>query len=304
MKRLLKGTARHQPKSCLVLYRIQYRRPVVTILMDCLRVPYAPELSLSRRKDADYSPESIPPSEGPQLPLPESTPESVPAAPRHETFANSIPRPVASPVIEKDLPAIPTPSPQLSNGPIPSSFPVPPSAASRSAELLAILEPTRAPLTSAYLDHSRNLSAADSDSIQEWSNTVASFNAVKPKKKKLAPRPHVEDPGRPRTSGHSDAVVRVHPIANMPNNIKITTHRPATSATNYRPGSQQSSRSVPGRFPPADSSVHVMPPLPSPTHIAAMYRPASRASKMSASVSGETANATPEKMRLMRASPA
>ena len=251
---------------------------------------------LSRRKDADTSPEPTPLTQPARSKIQDFTREAASPQPQKESLAISVPPRLPSPSIEKDLPAIPDPTPPQSAIEQTNT----PAATSKSPELPEI-EPSL-PLTSAYLEHTRHLSTADSDSIQEWSNTVASFNAIKPKKKKLGPRPHVEGPSRPRTSGNSEHATRTRPVANLPTSVRVTTSRPATSGTNHRPGSQQSSRSVPGRFPPSDSPMHIMPPLPSPTHLASMYRPGSRASKaMSPSVSGENANATPEKLRLMKA---
>ena len=253
---------------------------------------------LSRRKEADTSPEPTPPTEPTQARTREPTLGSNSLPPRKDSLAVSSPSPLPSPSMEKDLPAIPDATPPQTGIAKAAAAQV----LSDSSELFAPLDTPPMPLTSAWLEHSRHLSTADSDSIQEWSTNVASFNAIKPKKKKLGPRPHVEGPSRPRTSGNSETAVRMRPVANLPTTVRVNTVRPATSSTSQRPGSQQSSRSVPGRFPMSDSPVHIMPPLPSPTHIASVYRPASRASRgISASVSGETANATPEKLRLMKA---
>ena len=253
---------------------------------------------LSRRKEADTSPEPTPSIEPPQAKTRDPAPGSIPIPPRKESLAVSSSSPLPSPSTEKHLPAIPDPTPPQTG----TSEPAAAQVESSSSELFAPLDTPPMPLTSAWLEHTRHLSTADSDSIQEWTTNVASFNAIKPKKKKFGPRPHVEGPSRPRTSGTSETAVRTRPVANLPTSVRVNTVRPTTSSTNQRPGSQQSSRSVPGRFPMTDSPVHIMPPLPSPTHVPSVYRPASRASKgISASVSGETANATPEKLRLMKA---
>jgi hypothetical protein len=248
---------------------------------------------LSRRKDLSTSPEPRSTPTPPPAPTPEPTKELTPQLPQKENLAPAAPSPIPSPSIDKDLPAIPEPSP--------TAYVLP--EVQREPEKPIEDEP-RPSLSASHLEHNRHLSTADSDTIQEWTNNVAAFSTIKPKKKKLAPRPHVEGPGRPRTSGNSETPGRTRPVANLPTSIRVTNTRPTTSTTNdKRPGSQQSSKSVPGRFPtqPQESPVHIMPPLPSPTHIASMYRPVSRASRRPASVTTENANATPEKLRLMKA---
>ncbi len=252
---------------------------------------------LSRRKEANTSPEPTPPTGLTKVTTREPTPGSASIPPRKDSLAVSSPSPLQSPSIEKDLPAIPNPTPPHIGIGEPAAR-----QTSNSSDLFAPLDTPPVPLTSAWLEHSRHLSTADSDSIQEWSTNVASFNAIKPKKKKLGPRPHVEGPSRPRTSGNSETAVRTRPIANLPTGVRVNTTRPTTSSTNHRPSSQQSSRSVPGRFQMSDLPVPIMPPLPSPNYIAAVYRPTSRASRgVPTSGSGEIANATPEKLRLMKA---
>lgn len=240
---------------------------------------------LSRRKDMEASPEPV------VAPTPITSPEPVqetaPPPVSKDNLAPSTQASLPSPGIDKDLPAIP----QLS----PTAYVLPEITPQGEGTPASDSRPS---LSISRLEHHRQISTADSDSIQEWTNNVAAFSTIKPKKKKLAPRPHVEGPSRPQTSGNSEAAARIRPVANLPTSIRVTNTRPNTSATN-RPGSQQSSKSVPGRFPPPESPIHIMPPLPSPTHIASMYRPVSRASR--ASVTTENANVTPEKMRLMKA---
>jgi len=147
---------------------------------------------------------------------------------------------------------------------------------------------------------SHHLSPVDSDSISQWSSNVASYATVKPKKKKLGPRPHVESSSRPKTSGTSDGTLRARPIANLPTSIRVSNR--SLINISLRPGSQQSTRSVPIRFAPSSQST-VRPPLPSPSHVASFYRgPESRpTASRPPSVATEVPSATPEKMRLMKA---
>jgi hypothetical protein len=156
------------------------------------------------------------------------------------------------------------------------------------------------PLTMEQIKSSPHLSNTESNSISRWSSEVAAY-AVKPKKKKLGPRPHVEPPGRPRTSGTSESNVRVRPVANLPTTVKISTDR-ARVPLSLRPGSQQSSKSVPGKFPTAHSVSNV-PPMPPGNHMAPYYRPESRSViHQTPSITSEiSTTATPEKIRLMKA---
>ncbi|KAK5237504.1 hypothetical protein LTR47_001770 [Exophiala xenobiotica] len=149
--------------------------------------------------------------------------------------------------------------------------------------------------------HSRHLSTAESDSISQWSSNVASYASVKAKKKKLGPRPHVETPHRPKTSGTVDSSISIRPIANLPNSIRVS-NRPLLSLSG-RPGSQQSTRSVPGRFANSTHSFNGPPPLPSLSHIQSLYNPIESRPAISrpASVTTEASTATPEKLRMMKA---
>lgn len=149
--------------------------------------------------------------------------------------------------------------------------------------------------------HTRHLSAAESDSISQWSSNVASYATVKPKKKKLGPRPHVESGHRPKTSGTSETSLNVRPVANLPNSIRVTNR--SVVSLSLRPGSQQSTRSVPGRFPHSSHNTTLVPPLPSPSHLAPLYKTSESRPTISrpASVNTEGTTATPEKLRLMKA---
>lgn len=157
------------------------------------------------------------------------------------------------------------------------------------------------PLTT-HPPHARHLSAAESDSISQWSSNVASYTAVKPtKKKKFGPRPHVESGHRPKTSGTSETSLNVRPVANLPNSIRVSNR--SVASLSLRPGSQQSTRSVPGRFPHSTHPINIAPPLPSPSLLAPLYKQTeSRHTKSRpGSVNTEGNTATPEKLRLMKA---
>ena len=127
------------------------------------------------------------------------------------------------------------------------------------------------------------------------------YSAYKPKKK-LGPRPHKEPEGRPKTSGAASKEQRA--VANLPTNLRISNRVPATIVA--RPGSQQSSRSVPSNFrhrsellPPAPA-----PPLPQPaSQIAELYKPTDAGPFISATALNPQRgpSTTPEKLRLMKA---
>ncbi|KIW11987.1 hypothetical protein PV08_09261 [Exophiala spinifera] len=148
---------------------------------------------------------------------------------------------------------------------------------------------------------SHHLSPAESDSISQWSSNVASYAGVKPKKKKLGPRPHVEATNRPKTSGTADSNLGVRPVANLPHSIRVNNRSLLTLSG--RPGSQRSTRSVPGRFANSSHSFSGPPPLPSPSHIQSLYNPIENrpAASRPASVTTEASAATPEKLRMMKA---
>ncbi|KAL2438602.1 hypothetical protein ABEF95_012037 [Exophiala dermatitidis] len=149
---------------------------------------------------------------------------------------------------------------------------------------------------------SHHLSPAESDSISQWSNNVvASYTSIEPKKKKLGPRPHIEAAHRPKTSGTTDGVLDVRPVANLPNRVRVS-NKPVLTAS-LRPGSQHSTKSVPARFAPAGHSINAPPHLPSPTRLQHLYKPSEGQPSLSrpASATAETSAATPEKLRLMKA---
>lgn len=128
-----------------------------------------------------------------------------------------------------------------------------------------------------------------------------SYEPYKPKVKR-GPRPHVETETRPQTAGASKKPQTQRLVANLPTSVRTQNRSAATISG--RPGSQQSSRSVPSKFAhysePAD-----VPPLPSPNHISSLFLPQTQRertySKAGSITSTATAAATPEKLRLMKA---
>ena len=130
---------------------------------------------------------------------------------------------------------------------------------------------------------------------------MASYSTVKPQKKKLGPRPHVETNARPKTSGTIDSNTGTRPVANLPTSIRV--NNKSLLSLGLRPGSQQSSRSVPGRFAPSIHTLSGAPPLPSPSFLSPQYSPTDNRSVIlrPSSVTGDASAATPEKLRLMKA---
>ncbi|KIX08268.1 uncharacterized protein Z518_02924 [Rhinocladiella mackenziei CBS 650.93] len=228
----------------------------------------------------------------------DSSPEEL-RPPRKDSLAPKPPISPLPPSIDKALPETPESTPPTTSEGEP---PKPPDFEATSNILLdaTAIDPPE-PLTPRPGPQTRHLSAAESNSISQWSNNVASFAAVKPKKKKLGPRPHVDSAHRPKTSGTTDSSMNVRPVANLPNTIRVNNRSLVSLA--LRPGSQQSTRSTPGRFAPSSHSINSPPPLPSPSHLQALYKPGESRLTISrpASVTTETSTATPEKLRLMKA---
>ncbi|KIW98028.1 uncharacterized protein Z519_01612 [Cladophialophora bantiana CBS 173.52] len=236
-----------------------------------------------------------------------SLPDKTIHPPRKESLLSS-PKPPASPlpsplspsIVDKELPATPEPTPPSTSegeGPRAPDF---------EATSNILLETTTATADASNpatpRPHARHLSAAESDSISQWSSNVASYTTVKPKKKKLGPRPHVEPSHRPKTSGTTDSGTGIRPVANLPTSIRV--NNKSLVSLGLRPGSQQSSRSVPaGRFVPSTQSVNGAPPLPSPSYLHAPYNAGDSRSAIlrPASVTGDVSATTPEKLRLMKA---
>ncbi|KAK5084195.1 hypothetical protein LTR24_007493 [Lithohypha guttulata] len=152
-------------------------------------------------------------------------------------------------------------------------------------------EDIRRPVPTRYSSH---LSAAESTNISKWSDDVLASTRSKQKR---APRPHDDAPGRPKTSSNiEDGPARR--VANLPTSVRVSSR---SSVPSSRPGSRQSTRSVPARFVP---SSNLPPPLPSPTFPAApVQRPQQSQPSPSpaSSMVMDRPAVTPEKMRLMKA---
>ena len=238
-------------------------------------------------EQADRSTELPPPAYEAELSLP----------PRQDSLlAREVTPP--TPVIDKSLPATPEPTPPSTRqGRLAQPI-------EESGQALMLSESVGT-LQGSLLQrppHSRHLSAAESDSISQWSRSVTSFSAPtpKPKKKKLGPRPHVEPHGRPKTSGTTDESSQSRPVANLPNTVRVS-NRPVMSSTS-RPYSQQSTQSVPTRLGYTGTSHSHPPPLPPSSHIASLYQnPQRLAPSRASSATTDGQTATPEKLRLMKA---
>lgn len=152
----------------------------------------------------------------------------------------------------------------------------------------------RRPVPKEYnpIRYSNHLTAAESTSISQWSSEVtASTNT----KQKRGPRPHEDSENRPKTAGISEDA-RNSRRAGLPSSVRVSQR---VSAQPQRPGSQQSTRSVPARFVP---SSNFQPPLPSTAVAAQPQRPpAYRTPSQASSYMAEAPSVTPEKMRLMKA---
>ncbi|KAJ9602917.1 hypothetical protein H2200_012697 [Cladophialophora chaetospira] len=236
----------------------------------------------------------------------ESPPDICLHPPRKESLLGSpplsgspLPSPLPSVITNKSLPATPEPTPPS------TSEGEPPNAPDFDATSNILLGTTTPAADSSSpgtpRPHTRHLSAAESDSISQWSSNVTSYSTVKPKKKKLGPRPHVEPTGRPKTSGTTDSSTGVRPVANLPNSVRV--NNKSVVSLGPRPGSQQSTRSVPIRFATSTKSATGAPPLPSPSFLSPPYSPGDSHSAIlrPASETGDASTATPEKLRLMKA---
>lgn len=208
--------------------------------------------------------------------------------------------PLPPSIADKALPATPESTPPT------TSEGIPPKAPDFDTTSNLLLEATTAKVdptesASPRSPHTRHLSAAESDSISQWSTNVSSYTTSKPKKKKLGPRPHVETVSRPKTSGTTDSSLNGRPIANLPTSIRVNNRSLVSLA--LRPGSQQSSRSVPGRFAPSSLLMNGAPPLPPASHLQSLYKAGESHTTLSrpASVTGDGSSTTPEKLRLMKA---
>lgn len=229
----------------------------------------------------------------------DSLPEATPRPLSKNTPAQRLPPFPFPPSTDKALPETPQVTPPSTSEGKPTKATEP--AATSTIPLDATTTDAAEPLTPRAL-HTRHLSVAESDSISQWTNNVATYATAKQKKKKLGPRPHIEAGNRPKTSGNAETSVNIRPVANLPNTIRVNGRSPGSLL--LRPGSQHSTRSVPGRFAPpspwANGGGH---PLPSPSHLQSLFNPVEGRPNTSrpASVTSEASTATPEKLRLMKA---
>ncbi|EXJ94187.1 hypothetical protein A1O1_02580 [Capronia coronata CBS 617.96] len=218
---------------------------------------------------------------------------------RKDNLAPRAPAASELPSLDKSLPATPEESPPATGDREPAKAPDFDFANNILLDAAATISAAE-PLTPR--PHTHHLSAAESDSISQWNNHVASYATVK-SKKKLGPRPHVDAAHRPKTSGTFDIDVNgnVRPVANLPTTVRVSTR--SVVGASLRPGSQQSTRSVPGRFAPLSHSIKEPPRLPSPTYLQSVYKPSeSRPTLLRpASTTTEGSAATPDKLRLMKA---
>jgi hypothetical protein len=147
--------------------------------------------------------------------------------------------------------------------------------------------------------HYKQRSIAESDRSTHHSVYTPSYLVPKPKKK-FGPRPHVETPSRPKTSGSAKSSGAPKPVANLPTSVQVSNR--ANSITSFRPGSQQSSKSIPTHF--TYYRAPVLPPLPSLSnvHIASLYKsPQTRTAQSISQTNPLAPTASPEKLRLMKA---
>lgn len=230
-------------------------------------------------------------------PTPQPTPHLTPQPTEQPTSPAQFPARSSSITVDKELPE-PPPQPALdststNDTAIPRlsvDFSLPPLESDSDDDV-------RRPVPKDYnpIRHTNHLSAAETTNISKWSDDVLASTRSKQKR---APQPHGDVQGRPKTSGNSEDSGPSRRVANLPTSVRVTSR---SSGQSSRPGSRQSTRSVPARFVP---SPNLPPPLPSPTFAAAAAQrplhnrpPPSQAS----SAAMDKPAITPEKMRLMKA---
>lgn len=145
--------------------------------------------------------------------------------------------------------------------------------------------------------HSGHLSALESSSISKWTEDVIASTAGVQRRAQI---PSNEGSQRPQIPGTTNNVVSGRKVANLPQSIRVSSR---SSQQVSRPGSQQSSRSLPVRYVP---SANLPPPLPSPTFPVEHAMPLSvmrshHAPSHTSSGPYDGPTATPEKLRLMKA---
>ena len=149
-------------------------------------------------------------------------------------------------------------------------------------------------------DH-RQSSQTARPQADDAASQYSAYSAYKPKKK-FGPRPHKDPEGRPKTSGAASKDQRA--VANLPTNLRISNRPPSTTVA--RPGSQQSSRSVPSNFRHRSEFLSSAPPPPLPqpaSQIAELYKPTDAGPFISTGALNpqKGPSITPEKLRLMKA---
>ena len=223
-----------------------------------------------------------PPSKEVQTPLSPLTPFSAP----------SISGPTAAiPSLGKSLPATPATPTALLRQPVAKKSPVSTGQEVHDPPERA-LERRRLSLERRYSSQSSRPSARDPDPAGSYS--YISYQ----KKQKLGPRPSVNSQGRSKTTGSQG---EQRPVANLPTSVRVSLRPPFTTVS--RPGSQQSSRSVPAGFVP--QRYEPMPPIPTTAalHISALYKPPQGEPQLPKPflTTSRTPAITPEKQRLMKA---
>lgn len=255
---------------------------------------------LAKRKQERAQVETLPVSE-----IQETTFEAAPqpeesATPlRSESVATSeqFPSRSQSMSVDKELPPPPTDDASIKS-PQKSTLPYRPSADFSLPPLESDSEDdVRRPMPKDYTQvrHSQHLTAAESSNISKWTDEVVA--STRSPKQKKAPRAHGDAHARPKTSGNNDDTVTSRRVANLPPSVRVSSRMSAQSS---RPGSQQSSRSVPTRFVPPPS---LRPPMPShPQPIVSPPRPSKQvAQSQASSLAPESDTVPPEKLRLMKA---
>jgi hypothetical protein len=213
--------------------------------------------------------------------------------------AASTPTPTIRQAPEKTLPSTPDPTPpntsdgRSTTAPLPDGVPeLPPIQHLSNAYQIEETDPR---------DSFQSARPSVIDAGRASYSNYDSYDPYKPKVKR-GPRPHVEAETRPQTAGSTKKPQSQRLVANLPTSVR--TQNRSAAANTGRPGSQQSSRSVPSKFAHYSEPIEA-PPLPSPNHISSLFLPQTQRdrtySKAGSIASTATAAATPEKLRLMKA---
>lgn len=140
---------------------------------------------------------------------------------------------------------------------------------------------------------SNHLTATESSNISRWTDEVVASTRSKQKR---GSKPHNDNQARPKTSSTNEDNLASRRVANLPSSVRISNRAPSQQSS--RPGSQQSARSMPGKFVP---SPNLPPPLPSPTMPESPEQRVHGKSRSQASSFAENQAVAPEKLRLMKA---